>query len=68
MGTVMMNIMQKGMMNMTNGGRTVDGFFSDGGLNVEVTIFEKGVPPQFRVYVTGDNGKLLPLEDVTITI
>ena len=47
-----------------NGGR----MFSEGGLNVEVTIFEKGVPPQFRVYVTDDDGKAIPQEEVTLTI
>ncbi len=33
--------------------------FADDGFSVELTIFEKGVPPQFRVYLY-EKGKLLP--------
>jgi cobalt-zinc-cadmium efflux system membrane fusion protein len=39
-----------------------------GDLKVEVTIFEDGVPPQFRVYVTNSNGSPIPLDEVTLTI
>jgi len=42
--------------------------FPGDGFSVEVTIFEKGVPPQFRVYVTGDGGKPVPLEEVALMI
>lgn len=43
--------------------------FTTGGFGVEVTIFEKGVPPQFRLYLY-ENGKPLPPSsaDVTITL
>ncbi|GJL77826.1 MAG: hypothetical protein NPINA01_08150 [Nitrospinaceae bacterium] len=37
-------------------------------LQVEVKIFEKGVPPQFRVYVTDSQGKHIPLEQIDLTI
>jgi len=47
-----------------HGGRV----FSDGGLRLEVTIFEQGVPPQFRVYVTDDRGKPIPAEEMLLTI
>ena len=33
--------------------------FTDSDLSVELTIFEKGVPPQFRIYLY-EKGKLLP--------
>lgn len=33
--------------------------FTDNGFGVELTIFEKGVPPQFRIYLY-ENGKPLP--------
>ncbi|MGV7222016.1 MAG: efflux RND transporter periplasmic adaptor subunit [Nitrospinales bacterium] len=42
--------------------------FSEDGLNVEVTIFEKGVPPQFRIYVTGENSQSISLNDISISI
>jgi cobalt-zinc-cadmium efflux system membrane fusion protein len=42
--------------------------FSEDGLNVEVTIFEKGVPPQFRIYVTEDNGQSISLNDISLSI
>lgn len=44
--------------------------FTDNGFSVELTIFEKGVPPQFRIYLY-ENGKLLPPAaakvDITLT-
>lgn len=41
--------------------------FTDHGFGVELTIFEKGVPPQFRVYLY-DKGKLLPPTAATVAI
>ena len=38
------------------------------GLQVEVKIFETGIPPQFRVYVTDASGKTVPLNEVDMTI
>ena len=38
------------------------------GLQVEVKIFETGIPPQFRVYVTDASGKTVPLNKVDMTI
>jgi len=42
--------------------------FSENGLQVEVKIFETGIPPQFRVYVTDNSGKAVPLNEVDLTI
>ena len=42
--------------------------FSKNDLQVEVKIFETGVPPQFRVYVTDVSGKTVPLDEVDMTI
>lgn len=42
--------------------------FSKNNLQVEVKIFETGVPPQFRVYVTNVSGKTAPLNEVDVTI
>ena len=42
--------------------------FSKDNLQVEVKIYEKGVPPQFRVYVTDTQGKDIPLQDVNMTV
>jgi len=42
--------------------------FSKNDLQVEVKIFETGVPPQFRVYVTDVSGKTEPLNEVDMTI
>lgn len=39
----------------------------DHGFSVEVTIFEKGIPPEFRVYAS-KNGKELRPEDVQLAI
>lgn len=41
--------------------------FIDGDFSVEMTIFEKGVPPQFRIYLY-DKGKLLPPTAATVAI
>lgn len=41
--------------------------FTDHGFGVELTIFEKGVPPQFRIYLY-DKGKLLPPTAATVAI
>ena len=42
--------------------------FSENDLQVEVKIYETGVPPQFRVYVTDGSGKAAPLHEVDMTI
>ena len=42
--------------------------FSENGLQVEVKIFETGIPPQLRVYVTDAAGKMVPLNEVDMTI
>ena len=42
--------------------------FSENGLQIEVKIFETGIPPQFRVYVTDAAGKMVPLNEVDMTI
>ncbi|SFE32616.1 efflux RND transporter periplasmic adaptor subunit [Nitrosomonas sp. Nm166] len=41
--------------------------FIGNGFSVELTIFEKGVPPQFRIYLY-ENGKLLPPSAATVAI
>lgn len=46
-----------------HGGRLL----SDGDFKIEITIYEKGVPPQFRVYVFEKENKVNP-EDVKLTI
>lgn len=46
-----------------HGGRLL----SDDKLQVEVTIYERGVPPQFRVYAY-DRGKPLPPDEVALRI
>lgn len=43
-------------------------WFSKNELQVEVKIFEAGVPPQFRVYVTDASGKTVALDEVDLTI
>lgn len=47
----------------THGGRLL----SDGAFQAEVTIYERGVPPQFRVYFF-DQGKPVPPREVTLDI
>lgn len=42
--------------------------FSKNDLQVEVKIFETGIPPEFRVYVTDVSGKTVPLDEVGMTI
>jgi cobalt-zinc-cadmium efflux system membrane fusion protein len=46
-----------------HGGRLL----SDGRLQAEITIYERGVPPQFRVYAYAD-GRPLPPAEVTLRI
>ena len=41
--------------------------FTSDGFGVEVTIFEKGVPPQFRLYLY-ENGKPLPPAAAKVTV
>ena len=42
--------------------------FSRDGLNLEVTIYERNVPPQFRVYVTDTQGNDIPLDQIKLNI
>ena len=42
--------------------------FSKNELQVEVKIFETGIPPQFRVYVTDNAGETLSLNEVDMII
>ncbi|MBA3298307.1 MAG: efflux RND transporter periplasmic adaptor subunit [Acidobacteria bacterium] len=41
---------------------------SDDGLQVEMTIYETGVPPQFRVYPFDASQKPIPPREVTLTV
>ncbi|MBI4470281.1 MAG: hypothetical protein HY650_13265 [Acidobacteria bacterium] len=47
-----------------HGGR----FLADGDVQLEVTIYETGVPPHFRVYPYDANRKPIPPRDVQLTI
>ncbi|MCH8933848.1 MAG: efflux RND transporter periplasmic adaptor subunit [Nitrospinae bacterium] len=47
-----------------HGGR----LFARDGLNLEVTIYERNVPPQFRVYATNAQGQPVPLDQITLNI
>jgi len=47
-----------------HGGR----IFSKDDLKLEVTIYERNVPPQFRVYVTDAEGKNIPLNQIKLDI
>jgi cobalt-zinc-cadmium efflux system membrane fusion protein len=42
--------------------------FSKDGLNLEVTIYERNVPPQFRVYATDAAGNNIPLDQIKLNI
>ncbi|MBC8282196.1 MAG: efflux RND transporter periplasmic adaptor subunit [Nitrospinae bacterium] len=42
--------------------------FSEKDLKIEVKIFEKGVPPEFRVYITDKQNKPVSLNEVKLTI
>ena len=46
-----------------HGGRVL----SEGNFQIEVSIYERGVPPQFRIYVA-ENGKPVNPDEVTLTI
>jgi cobalt-zinc-cadmium efflux system membrane fusion protein len=46
-----------------HGGRLL----TDGDFSIEITIFERGVPPEFRVYAS-DYGKPIPPEQVDLSI
>src|SRR3989304_6503739 len=46
-----------------HGGRLL----SEGDFQVEITIYERGIPPQFRVYVF-DKGKAVDLDEIKLTI
>ena len=41
---------------------------TDGNLRVEMTIYETGVPPQFRIYPYDGAGKPLPPKEVTLEV
>jgi cobalt-zinc-cadmium efflux system membrane fusion protein len=45
-----------------HGGRLL----TSGALHIEVTIYETGVPPQFRVFPTTVNGQAIPPSEVTL--
>ncbi len=47
-----------------HGGR----IFSRDDLKLEVTIYERNVPPQFRVYATDARGNNIPLDQITLNI
>ena len=47
-----------------HGGR----LFSKDDLKLEVTIYERNVPPQFRVYVTDTGGNTIPLNQIKLNI
>jgi membrane fusion protein, heavy metal efflux system len=47
-----------------HGGR----LFSKDDLKLEVTIYERNVPPQFRVYATDAAGKNIPLDQIKLSI
>ncbi len=47
----------------THGGRLL----SEDGFQAEITIYERGVPPQFRVYVL-DEGKTVGLDEMKLSI
>jgi cobalt-zinc-cadmium efflux system membrane fusion protein len=38
------------------------------GLNLEITIYESGIPPEMRVYAYQPDGTALPPEDITMTV
>ena len=42
--------------------------FAKKGLQVEVKIYETGIPPEFRAFITDDLGKPIPLNEVDLTI
>ncbi len=46
-----------------HGGRLL----SEGDFQVEITMYERGIPPQFRVYVI-DKGKAVNLDEINLTI
>ena len=48
----------------THGGR----IFSKDDLKLEVTIYERNVPPQFRVYATNAQGNNIPLNQIKLNI
>src|SRR5215216_2993448 len=41
---------------------------SDDGLQVEMTIYETGVPPQFRIYPYDGASKAIPPRDVDLVV
>ncbi|PXW86793.1 cobalt-zinc-cadmium efflux system membrane fusion protein [Nitrosomonas sp. Nm84] len=61
------NTNEKLAENQTGTGPRGGKLFTDNDFSVELTIFEKGVPPQFRVYLY-EKGKLLPPAAATVAI
>ncbi|MFQ5716195.1 MAG: efflux RND transporter periplasmic adaptor subunit, partial [Nitrospinales bacterium] len=47
-----------------HGGR----LFAKDDIRIEITIYEKGVPPQFRVYVSNSRGEPVKLAEVKLTV
>jgi cobalt-zinc-cadmium efflux system membrane fusion protein len=48
----------------SHGGR----LFSKDDFQIELTIFEKGIPPEFRAYVTDSSSKSIPFSEVKISV
>jgi len=48
----------------SHGGR----LFSKDGFQIELTIFEKGIPPQFRAYVTDSSSKPIAFSEVKVSV
>lgn len=42
--------------------------FEQKGLQLEVVLYEHGVPPEFRVYPTTTEGQAIPLNEITVRI
>lgn len=42
--------------------------FSENVFQIELKIYEKGVPPRFRAYVTDGSGNAIPLSEVSLTV
>ncbi len=56
-------------LNRSNTGPRGGSYFSDNGFGLELTIFEQGVPPQFRIYLYEKNKALPPTAaKVSITL
>lgn len=47
-----------------HGGRLLE----DGDLQVEIAIFESGIPPEFRLFLSGPSGDPLPVDNATAEV